>query len=278
MDLREIAQETIDILRAGCYQAPSGHIVELAADLHQCVSNTECYEPDELSAIGEHVLAEPAPLPDTSFEVTNETTLQAAARLTLGGQWSRIGALNFASPKNPGGGLLSGARAQEESLARSSGLYRSLLRCPSYYDYHRSQRSALYSDRMIYSLRCPVFRSDDGTLLERAYFVDFVTSPAPNAGAIRRNAPQNIPRIEGVLRERGAKLLSLAIHHGCEVLILGAWGCGVFGNDPLVVASIFWEHLSPGQPFWGRFRSVLFAVWDTSPGRVNFRAFAERFG
>jgi uncharacterized protein (TIGR02452 family) len=277
MELREIAQDTIHILRAGSYRAPSGHTVELAVDLHHCVTGTRCYEPDELSAIREQVLVEPARFPTTSFEVSNETTLQAAARLAANGQWGRTGALNFASPKNPGGGFLSGARAQEESLARSSGLYRSLLRCPAYYDDHRSQRNTLYSDRMIYSPRCPVFRSDDGTPLERPYLVDFLTSPAPNAGAIQLNEPHNIPLIEGVLRERSARLPSLAIHHSCEVLILGAWGCGVFRNDPVLVANIFWEHLSPGRPFWGRFRQVLFAVWDASPRRVNFKAFAERF-
>ena len=278
IELRGIAQDTIRILRAGSYEAPSGFIVELAADLHHCVNNTQCYEPDELCTIREHVLAEPAPFPATSFEVTDETTLQAAARLATIGQWGRIGALNFASPKNPGGGFLSGARAQEESLARSSGLYRSLLRCPSYYNYHRSQRNALYSDRMIYSPRCPVFRSDDGILLEQPYLIDFLTSPAPNAGAIRHNQPQSLPQLGGVLRERSAKVLSLGVHHGCEVLILGAWGCGVFQNDPELVASIVWEHLGPERPFWGRFLRVLFAVWDTSPGRVNLKAFAQRFG
>jgi len=278
MDLRGIAQDTIDILRAGRYQAPSGRIVELAADLHHCVTNTRCYEPDELSAIREQVLTQAAPFSATTLEVTRETTLQAAARLALNGQWGRIGALNFASPKNPGGGFLSGARAQEESLARSSGLYRSLLRCPSYYAFHRSHRSALYSDRMIHSPRCPVFRSDDGTLLEQPYSIDLLTSPAPNAGAIRHHQPQNRPLIEGVLRERSAKLLSLAIHHSCPVLILGAWGCGVFRNDPVLVATIFWEHLGRGRPFWGRLRSVLFAVWDTSRSQNTYKAFAEGFG
>jgi uncharacterized protein (TIGR02452 family) len=130
---------------------------------------------------------------------------------------------------------------------------------------------------MIYSPHCPVFRADDGTVLERVYLVDFVTSPAPNAGAIRRSQPQNLPHLEDVLRGRSAKLLALGVHHGCEVLILGAWGCGVFHNDAVLVANTFWEHLGPDQPFWGRFRQVVFAVWDASPRRGNYGAFAERF-
>jgi uncharacterized protein (TIGR02452 family) len=252
-------------------------MVELDAALRHCVSNTRCYDLDELSTMRDKALDQPAPFAVTTLEVSNETTLQAAARLARSGEGGRTGALNFASATNPGGGFLSGARAQEESLARSSGLYHSLLQCPSYYAYHRSHRTGLYSDRMIYSPRCPVFRADDGTLLEQVYFVDFLTSPAPNAGAIRHSQPQDLPHIEGVLRERSAKLLSLAVHNECEVLILGAWGCGVFRNDPVLVASIFWEHLGPARPFWGRFRQVLFAVWDASRGKSAYKAFAKEF-
>ena len=85
-------------------------------------------------------------------------------------------------------------------MARSSGLYHSLLKCQSYYHYHRVHRSGLYSDRMIHSPHCPVFRRDDGTLLEQPYFVDFVTAPAPNAGAVMQNQPSLAAQIEGVLR------------------------------------------------------------------------------
>jgi hypothetical protein len=59
----------------------------------------------------------------------------------------------------------------QESLARSSALYKSLLKCPDYYDFHRAYHSLLYSDRTIYSPSCPVFKNDDGTLLEQPYFV-----------------------------------------------------------------------------------------------------------
>ena len=277
MDLKGIAADTLRILKAGSYQTPGGQHVDLAVDLLNCVANTRCYEPDALSAIEEQVLARPVPFPTMTLEVTNETTLHAAARLAFSNASAKVGALNFASAIRPGGGFLSGAQAQEESLARSSGLYPSLLRCPSYYEHHHAHRTGLYSDRMIYSPRCPVFRTDAGTLLEQAYLVDFITSPAPNAGAVQRNEPHNLPCIEGVLRERSAKVLSLAVHNGCDVLILGAWGCGVFRNKPAMVADVFWEHLAPNRPFWGRFRSVLFAVLDTSASQGIYKAFVERF-
>ncbi len=277
MRREQIAKDTIQVLEQGNYQAPSGRQIELAADVSDCVNNTHCYEPESLAALREPVLAQPAAFPTTAFEITNETTLQAGTRLTSTRTQKRIGVLNFASARNPGGGFLSGAQAQEESLARSSGLYHSLVKCRSYYEYHRSHHTGLYSDRMIYSPHCPVFRTDDGVLLEQVYFVDFITSPAPNAGAIYQNEPKAIPKIAGVLRERASKILYLAVHHDCDTLILGAWGCGVFRNDPVMVAEMFWEHLGPNKPFWGRFQKVLFVVLDTSRNQATYRAFWERF-
>jgi uncharacterized protein (TIGR02452 family) len=277
MRREQIAHDTVQILKQGEYESPSGRLIVLAADLLACVNNTQCYEPEDLASMRDRVLAHPAAFAATSFEVANETSLQGSARLAASDADSRIGVLNFASARNPGGGFLAGAQAQEESLARSSGLYHSLLKCQSYYHYHRVHRSGLYSDRMIYSPHCPVFRRDDGMLLEQPYFVDFVTAPAPNAGAVRQNQPSLDAQIEGVLRERAAKLLGLAAHHRCDVLVLGAWGCGVFRNDPAMVAGIFRELLGPGGLYWRRFRKVVFAVLDTSGSQGTYQAFLERF-
>jgi uncharacterized protein (TIGR02452 family) len=192
-------------------------------------------------------------------------------------EFKKIGVLNFASARNSGGGFLNGAQAQEESLARSSALYSSLLRCPEHYSFHRSERSLLYSHRIIYSPGCPVFITDDGTLLEKPYLVDFITSPAPNAGEIWRQQPEDVNKISEVLYERGSKLLSLAVFHNCDALVLGAWGCGVFRNEPSMVAQMFSDFLLPGGKFWGRFKSVLFSVLDSSSEQKIFTEFHQRF-
>lgn len=272
-----IAAETLQILEAGQYQTPSGQIVELATDLALCIGGTKFYEPRQLTSLREQVLEEPPPFTQTTFEVANETTLQGAARLAARAGLGRIGVLNFASAKNPGGGFMGGAQAQEESLARSSGLYPSLQQCSGFYDYHRQHHSSLYSDRIIYSPRCPVFRTDDGLLLEEPYTVDFITCAAPNAGAIFKNEPQVVDALEPTLRERSSKILGLAAQRGCQTLILGAWGCGVFRNDPALVADVFWQHLKPNGPFWGRFNLVLFSVLDRSATAPIYQAFADKF-
>ncbi len=55
--------------------------------------------------------------------------------------------------------------------------------------------------------------------------------------------------------------------------MLGAWGCGVFRNDPATVASAFADAL----PVVDRFDHVVFAIHDRLPGTPVHRAFAERF-
>lgn len=273
----EIAQDTLKILEAGYYHSPEGELVDITQKLATCLEQTKYYEPDTLSNIKQDVLLSPSHFSNTQFEVRNETTLIGAERLAKSQQFQKIGVLNFASAKNPGGGFLSGAQAQEESLARSSALYKSLLKCPNYYEYHRSQKSLLYSDRMIYSPNCPVFRKDDGTLLEEPYLVDFITSPAPNAGAILKNQPQEAEKIQEVLYERGAKLLSLASYKGCDALVLGAWGCGVFRNEPSMVAQMFSEFLLANGQFKERFKSVIFSVFDLTKETKIFTEFFSQF-
>lgn len=220
------------------------------------------YEPGKLAKIEAACLVLPRGDgdPRTVFEVRDETSLQGARRLAS--QHRRVGVLNFASARNPGGGFLGGAYAQEESLARSSALYASLSRHPEFYRAHQGV-DGMYSDRVIYTRRCPVLREDDGTELASRYLVDFVTCAAPNLRHCREPG-----RVGDVLLARSARVLAVALHEGCDALVLGAWGCGVFGNDPGVVASCFRRHLVEG-PFRDRFAKVAFSVLDgTSSGRT----------
>ncbi|GAA2414946.1 TIGR02452 family protein [Actinomadura vinacea] len=263
------------ILDRGEYRAPSGRTVQIADDLERSVSGSVLYTPGRLDLLlagtGSGSAAEPGV--ETRFEVTEETTLAAALRLRASGEVPF--ALNFASAKNPGGGFLNGAHAQEEGLARSSGLYASLRAKREYYDFHRQQGDLLYSDHMIYSPAVPVFRDDAGRLLEEPYPVAFLTSPAPNRGAVRD--PEKAARIPAVLRERARKVLAVAAEHGHSRLVLGAWGCGVFQNDPHEVAIVFAEALRPGGEWAGAFEQVVFAVWDTAKGAPRHTAFQEVF-
>jgi uncharacterized protein (TIGR02452 family) len=277
MDTKAIANSTVAALERGHYVAPDSRLVDLSALLASCLRDTRYYDPDALADLRQQVLAQPGSEQATTFAVVNETTLQGAARLIAEQQYQRVGILNFASAKNPGGGFLGGARAQEESLARSSALYFSLRQCPEYYAFHRAQDTCLYSDRMIYSPACPVFRDDGGQWLAEPYLVDVITSPAPNAGVVMRNEPANRRKITPTLTERASKVLALAASWECDALVLGAWGCGVFRNHPGDVAAIFYDYLRPAGLYSQRFRHILFSVYDASRPHKTYGAFASQF-
>jgi uncharacterized protein (TIGR02452 family) len=266
-----IAEETVQILERGSYLNAASDRIELGNILDSCRQNTQLYLPAELEQIVNSTY--PAQTP-TQIEVTNETSLEAARRIVAKSERSVI-CLNFASANNPGGGFLNGSQAQEESLARASGLSASLLTQPEFYEFHRQQKNLLYSDRIIYSPNVPVFRDDAGNLLDRPYLLSFITSPAPNAGAIAKNTPQVSQDVANVLRMRAAKILALAASLGYDQIILGAWGCGVFRNSPERVAAAFKEQLDGRCK--GKFDRVIFAVLDSSAERMIFNAFARSF-
>ena len=212
---------------------------------------------------------------ETRIEVANETTFRGLVKLAARG--GHIACLNFASARNPGGGFLGGAQAQEEALARASALYHCLLAAPEYYERNRANRSAVYLDLVIFSPHVPFFRKDAGDLLEKPVLASVITAPAPNRGAVSQNEPRNLPLVEAALRRRAEMILHVAQAHGVEGLVLGAWGCGVFRNDPAKVASIFATLIRPPGRFAGVFRDILFSVYDRAEPPLALRAFANAF-
>jgi uncharacterized protein (TIGR02452 family) len=267
----ELARQTVEIVERGSYVSASGRTVDIATAVSDCRKGTQFYTPEDLKRIRREVLALPAQGFSTTFEVVNETTLAGIARLVSSGK-GKVAALNFASAKNPGGGFLNGSQAQEESLARSSALHASLLCAWDYYERHRATPSLLYSDAMILSPGCPIIRDDSGTLLDEPQLAAFITSAAPNAGAAANNRPEELAQIPEVFLSRSEYVLALATSQGYTNLVLGAWGCGVFRNDPEVVAGAFASHLWRGA--WSsRFERVLFSVLDSSASQETFSTF-----
>lgn len=259
--LREIARRTVAVVQAGYYEHPQTGVVEVPG-VAQAVAGTRLYLPEEaLPAAGE---VDAAP----RVEVTRESTLEAALRAG-----PEAATLVFASARNPGGGFLTGAQAQEESVARASALYACLVQAPEFYDFHRGHSDLRYSDRVIYSPGVPVFRDDRGNLLATPYVSSFLTAAAPNLGAILNNQPEFAPTVPEVLRRRAIRILEVAAVHGHRSLVLGAWGCGVFRNDPATVAEAFATALAEVNSF----DQVVFAIYDRQPASATYAAFAERF-
>lgn len=261
--LRAIAGETVAIVRQGGYRTLAGRWVPIGDAVQAAVIGTRLVRPDQALALPDRPRAAPA------IEVTNESTLSAARRLGDG-----TACLVFASARKPGGGFLTGARAQEEDIARASALHACLSTVPDYYTHHRADHDLRYSDRIIYAPAVPVFRDHGGQLLDEPYRTAMLTAAAPNLSAIRRNQPHLAATVPAVLRARSLRVIQVAAAHGHRRLILGAWGCGVFGNDPATVADAFAAALH-SIPL---FDQVVFAVLDGSGGAATYRAFETRFG
>ena len=277
----EIARDTIEIVAAGRYTNPSGQKVAVRQLVEAAMDGTVSYPPD-------------APLPNvvpsdrkTEFEVVNDTTLAAARKLVADG-FTPV-ALNFASARNPGGGFLNGARAQEESLCRASALY-DCINGNAMYRHHAPMPGGFYSNYAIYSPAVPVFKDDDGERLDAPYLCAFVTAPAVNTGVYakehksgRRDSGTRdlspakpgftAAPVRDEMADRIEKVLTIMAGHGHDAAVLGAWGCGVFKNDPEMIAELFANALR--GPFAGVFAKVVFAVLSSDGETI--RPFLERF-
>jgi uncharacterized protein (TIGR02452 family) len=260
--------EAVAIIADGGYAAPSGRRIDLARGIASAVSRSRDYLPDDA------VEWQRTPATNqTRVSVVNGTSLASAREIAARGKTPLV--LNFASAKKPGGGFLSGARAQEESLARSSALY-ACLEKSAMYAHHRASGDCMYSDWMIHSPDVPVFRDDDsGELLESPYDCAFLTTPAPNAAVVLQRDPTRRDEVNRVMIARVRRALAICAAQRHTHLVLGAWGCGVFGNDPHVVARAFGAELE--GDYAGVFEEVVFAVLDWSDERRFIRPFAERF-
>jgi uncharacterized protein (TIGR02452 family) len=256
--LRSIARETVAIVERGSYFTAQGDVA-IGAQVARAVAGTRLYLPDD-------TVAKPATVGAGVVAVTGESTLAATRR--LGGD---LACLVFASARNPGGGFLNGAEAQEESLARGSALHSCLVTAGEFYAHHRARPELTYSDRVIYSPAVPVFRDDKGALLPLPYPVSFLTAAAPNRAAIARSQPHHLPDVPAILARRATRVLTLAAANGHRRLVLGAWGCGVFGNAPVTVATAFAAALRECP--W--FDLVVFAVLDRRRDTPTLTAFHD---
>lgn len=262
---RQIAEETLEILECGCYTCPSneeGHQVILEKPLSQAIAGSfVIHEGDAIPQTEASQPQESCSSPPV-FEFTSETSLAALYRLAsqVPEMVSRAMLLNFASAKRPGGGFLGGAPAQEESLARSSGLYPCLAQFKDdmYASNRKDPHGCLYSHDMIFSPQVPFFRDDDGALAAQPVLCSVISAPAVNKGSTKGAARK---KVEPVMRTRMVRILRLAAAQRLDVLILGAWGCGVFRNDPDVIAKMFQEVLELPE-FSGSFKHIVFPIPD----------------
>lgn len=210
--------------------------------------------------------------------VSRLRSFEAAARYP--GQ--KVAVLNFASSTSPGGGVENGASAQEECLCRVSTLYPCLkaqAAWEKFYGPHRAAPNPLHNDDIIYTPNVVVLKDDDYNVLSSPFHVDVITCAAPNLRDIpsnryNRNDGEAVhigsEKLLELHLKRARKILSAAAANGAEVLILGAFGCGAFRNDPAVVAAAYQQVL---PQFLNHFKTIEFAVYCRLGDSRNYDAF-----
>lgn len=274
MSLKGIAKETLSILEKGEFVSRSGTVINFSSKQKLAEDNTVLYRPKQVEELLSHTSSEGQNRP--TIEVTDETTQVAAYRLIEQEGCNDLVLLNFASARNPGGGFLKGAKAQEEDLAYCSGLYSCQLKQPEYYEINRAYKSLLYTDHLIYSPNVPWFRVRNRELLDDYFLASVITAPAPNAGEVLRRKPSALSEVERILRRRAGYVMAVAQDNGHRSLLLGAWGCGVFRNSPAMVADAFGQWLESPR-FKGCFDRVVFGIYDPSKNKATLQAFQNRF-
>lgn len=269
MDRKAIARQTLDIMEKGWYET-EGTVVEIRARQQESVKNSVLFTPEQ----GERLLEQYETVSKKTAKYKcctwNCSTVDAILKLA-GENQCRCAVLNFASAKNPGGGFINGAMAQEESLAASSGLYRTLTVHEEYYRNNRACQSMMYTDHAIYSPEVVFFRDGGFRLLEKPFTSSVLTLPAVNMGQVLLKG-EDCDTAERVMRRRMKLALAVFAERGAKNLVLGAYGCGVFRNDPVKIAA-WWEELLSGE-FKGVFEQIVFAVLDRSKNKACLNAFA----
>lgn len=189
--------------------------------------------------------------------------------------------LNNANPVNPGGGVRHGARAQEEDLCRNSSLLLSLesKHAAKYYEYNRSLNTYMGSDALIFTPEVEIIRDENGDLLDETVIVAVLTCAAPMVKRDKDGMSEE--KYQDMVYNRIMGMLKCAAYFGYRNLVLGAWGCGAFGNDAHVISDLFYRALKEME-FNGLrekdfFRRIDFAVLDRTPEQYNFKEFYRNF-
>ena len=275
-----ILNETLESFKKGYYEKDGRRINLHLSSGEFCMA--EVLLPQEIDKIDTTSIPVNANGQTCQYSCENEDSLHAAMRMKEGLQKEdKLLVLNFANPIHPGGGVRNGANAQEEDLCRKSSLLFSLESdgAKKYYEYNRTLHTYLASDAMILSPKVEIIRNQNGEFLDEPITISVLTCAAPMVIYGIEGLTQQ--QYQDMLFQRIWAILKVSLSYGYPNIILGAWGCGAFGNDAALVSDLFYrafyEHKEDGFCMNDYFQRVTFAVLDRSTILYNYKQFSERF-
>ena len=281
-DMRaRVFQETIRIVDQGYYVSPDGERHDFSK-LKEMIEGTE-FVSRELPPV------DCAPVKGgTQVEVVNEDCLEVAERLVDEGYAPAL--LNMASRRNPGGGVIGGAGAQEETVFRRTDLFKSLYQFASYacqYGLRKSRFQYPLDQNFggIYTPDVTYFRdseANDYRLLDNPTDFAVITVAGINRPDLTPDGREIAEYLVPTVKDKMRTIFRLGLRHGCDSLVLGALGCGAFRNPPRHIARLFHEVMEEPE-FRDRYRRIVFAILEDHNSRRpdspegNFRPFSREF-
>lgn len=264
----KILRETMKAAEDGCYDL-EGREVKLPVSFEQ-IKEVKLYTPEQVVRLSKQEISGNNPIRIT---LRNQDTLEAAFELHQRRKETEkpVLILNFANPHRPGGGIRSKPGTQEEHLCVKTTLLCSLETEEAwpFYQTNLDCGTQAQSDTVLFSPNTMVIRNPDLLLREEPFPVAVMTVSAPIASRMEES---ELPNLENILSNRIHGMLRTAAAEGYTRLVLGAWGCGNFGNDPDLVAKLFHEALQ------GDFEEVVMAVFDNSEDQYRYSCFEKYFG
>lgn len=300
-NLKLVALETLNKLQKGYYENENNQKVNIEDMISYCIQNTRAYEQNYKYSKPK----KPATKNSNNIEISLETTIGAGYRLVVQEGFEKTVVLNFANPFEPGGGWLRGAPTQEESIIRCSSLISSLTQSingefneelktkdiiingkkyknPVNFYLHNLEieppKNMLASDYMILSPDVPVFRDDRYNFLPQPFNLSVITSPAVLKKYYLQkttNEKKDNKIINQAMLERIRKIILLAIQEGYDAIVLGAYGCGAFGNDSKDVSKMFKDVLV-NEGLQNYFKKITFAIFSPR-NKTTIQDFCDTF-
>lgn len=277
------------------------NIIVFEDTVEMCRDTPELLERIAASRSGQRLILEKDAIPSgrgierfsepARLVLTRHRTFQAAEKYIHSPKYAgeKVCVLNFASAMNPGGGVVRGSSAQEESLCRCSTLYFCLDEddlWANFYLPHRDGLSSLHNDDLIYTPNVTVFKTDVArpvTMEEKDWYnVDVISCAAPNLHRYFGNlmealGEQDVPLIDveklsAIHHKRITRILDIAVENKVDILVLGAFGCGAFMNNPFVVSEVM---VQLAREYAMAFKIIEFAVYCSKHDHENYTAFQE---
>ena len=234
------------------------------SNIRESIANSKIYNPGDKFA--ESSINTENSKPEVIF--LNTDSVSAIFKESARPDHGKIAVLNFASFKNAGGRFYDGSSAQEEALCHESTLYNIIREFQYYYDWNRKNvNKGMYINRAIYSPDVLFMRNEKTTLC------DVITCACPNKIPAVRYKAFTDEENSDALRERIHFIRNIAEANNVDTLILGAFGCGVFRQDPEEVASLFAAEFSSTK-----INRIVYAVPGNDKNTAAFRAVAENRG